>query len=77
MGNRYLSSILGDLRSGTEHCKNLKETLTQFDVDFPFIDEEMPKGIQRLVGISIPSLESAIITTETISNMIEEVLNRG
>ena len=75
MGNRYLSSVLGDLRSGVERCKNLKETLSQFKADFPYVDEKLPKDVQKLIDISVASLESAMATTENISEMVEEVLN--
>lgn len=77
MGNRYFTSVIGDIRSGTEHCKNLKNDLAQFKIDLPYLSEKLPEDVQKLIDISIASLESAIGTTETISKMIEEVLNRG
>jgi len=77
MGNRYLSVVLGDLRSRIEVCRNLQETLTEFRDDCDQVDEMLPNDIQKLVTDAIDSTKDTISKTRLVAEEIEEALNRG
>lgn len=56
----YASEVLNLLEKVDDIIDNTKNTLSQFDVESPFIPEEIKKDFSRLVNISVKTAENLI-----------------
>ena len=77
MGNRYLSVVLSELRKGIDDCKKLQGMLIEFREDLPQVDNQLPKGVQKLVNEAIISAIATSCKVKTLEKEVEEALNNG
>ena len=75
----YASEILNLLEKVDDIIDNAKNTLSQFDVESPFIPEEIKKDFSRLTNISVKTAENAISAARlffTDPNLVKDKIQK-